>query len=285
MSVRYVESRQQGAGAAEAAHPLSVEGKDRPATAFVPADRHEPGAVAPVGPEPCRCCASRRDCLMAVLLRAMSPDQNNPLFHSHILRAGEHVFFAGDGFKFLRVVKSGSVKTYMTSKKGEEHVVTFLMPGDVLGVDALVGGEHQSSAMALETTAVCTAPLSRLEQLVARFSPGWLSSLLAEEVRREQRTLMMRSKKSAESRLAAFLVTLSECFRARGYSDRDFKLSMPRQDIGNYLGLTMETVSRTFTRMQCEGLLEVSRRRVIIRDFDNLNEVADMQPAIGHQAD
>jgi CRP/FNR family transcriptional regulator len=284
MSVRSEATRPERIGTEAAEHWLPGEPRGSSAAASESGARHLAGAGPAGGPEPCRSCASRRDCLMAVLARALPPDQNNHLFHSHVLHVGEHVFFAGDPLKFLRVVKSGSVKTYMTSKKGEEHVVTFLMPGDVLGVDALVGGEHESSAVALETTAICTAPLSRVEQLVGRFSPGWLLRLLAEEVRREQRTLMMRSKKSAESRLAAFLVNLSEGFRARGYSDRDFKLSMPRQDIGNYLGLTMETVSRTFTRMQCEGLLEVNRRRVIIRDFDNLSDVADMQPAIGHQA-
>jgi len=213
--------------------------------------------------EPCRSCASRRDCLMAVLVKA--------------LPAGEHVFLAGSTLEFLRVVKSGAVKTYMTSSRGEEQVVTFHMPGDILGIDALANATHESSAVALEITAICTAPLGRLEYLMERFAPGWLLKLLADEVLRGQRMLLMRGKKSAESRLAAFLITLSDRFKARGYSNREFNLSMPRQDIGNYLGLTMETISRTFTRMQVEGLLEINRRRVVIRDFDHLCDVADMQ--------
>jgi CRP/FNR family transcriptional regulator len=221
---------------------------------------------------------------MAALIQALPADTGARLFHSRVVQAGEHIFFAGDRLELLRVVKSGSVKTYMTSRKGEEHVVTFLMPGDILGADALASGKHQSSAVALETTAVCTAPLDRLETLADRFSPHWLLRLLAGEVLREQRALLMRARNSAEARLAAFLVTLSERFRARGYSEREFKLSMPRQDIGNYLGLTMETVSRTFTRMQVEGMLEVKRRHVIIRDLDHLNDVADMQVLQGRQA-
>jgi len=227
--------------------------------------------------EPCRSCASRRDCLMAVLVKALPAGANLPLCHSHVIQAGEHVFLAGSKLEFLRVVKSGAVKTYMTSRRGEEQVVTFHMPGDILGIDALANATHESSAVALETTAICTAPLGRLEYLMERFAPGWLLKLLADEVLREQRMLLMRGKKSAESRLAAFLITLSERFKARGYSNREFNLSMPRQDIGNYLGLTMETISRTFSRMQVEGLLEINRRRVVIRDFDHLRDVADLQ--------
>jgi len=231
----------------------------------------------PATGEPCRSCAARRDCLMAVLVQALPEGASIPLCHSHVLQAGEHVFLAGSKLEFLRVVKSGAVKTYMTSRRGEEQVVTFHMPGDILGIDALANATHESSAVALETTAICTAPLGRLEYLMERFAPRWLLKLLADEVLREQRMLLMRGKKSAESRLAAFLITLSERFKARGYSNREFTLSMPRQDIGNYLGLTMETISRTFTRMQVEGLLEINRRRVVIRDFDHLRDMADMQ--------
>lgn len=216
--------------------------------------------------------------MVARLMSALPRGSNSRLFRSPTLRKGDHLFHSGDRLDVLHMVKSGAVKTYMTSRKGKEHVVTFYMPGDVVGVDALARGVHESSGVALETSALCTAPVARLEKLVPRFSPDWLFRLAAEEVMREHRSVLVLGKRSAQARLAAFLITISERYEARGYSPREFSLSMPRRDIGSYLGMSIETVSRTLARMQDDGLLQVSRRRVTIRDSANLNALADIQP-------
>ncbi len=237
-----------------------------------------PAPIDAASRESCRSCAGQSTCLVQQLVQAIPAGANTFLFHSHVLQAGEHLFYAGDELTLLHVVKSGSCKIYTISDRGNEQVLAFQMPGDVLGVDALASHAHPSSAVALETTAVCTASLARIERLAERYSPGWLIGLLAGEVVREQRALLMITNKSAESRLAAFLLTLSERFAARGYSPRDFTLSMPRQDIANYLGLTVETISRTFTRLQLARMLEVNQRRVVIQDFAGLSTLAELQP-------
>jgi CRP/FNR family transcriptional regulator len=229
-------------------------------------------------PPPCRDCATRGNCPAAFLIATSARRSDAPSLHSLALTRREHVFLAGEAAEALYVVRAGSVKTYMTTGAGDEHVVTFYMAGDVIGLDALATKVHQSSAVALEAAAVCAMPFNELEKFVEH-SPHWLYSVIASELVRDQHTLMVLNKKSAESRLAGFLIDLSERFRARGYSARQFNLSMGRQDIGNHLGLAVETVSRLLTRMQQEGLLEVEGRQITICDPDNLHAMAEVRSA------
>lgn len=228
----------------------------------------------------CRTCVSRASCPVALLITAKSELSNSLLLHSHVLKKEDYVFYVGDVFDALYVVKSGSIKTYLTSETGDEHVVTFYMPGDVLGVDALGRNVHTSSAVAMEASGVCRVPLAQLEKL-AEHSLGLFFRLVYGELTRDQQRLLMLIKKGAESRLAGFLIGLSERFEARGYSPREFNLSMVRQDIGNHLGMSVETVSRLFTRMQKDGLLDVDRRHVTIRDLDSLYKLAGLEQARG----
>jgi CRP/FNR family transcriptional regulator len=200
---------------------------------------------------------------------AMMPEHAaSPHLHSHTLSQGGHVFTFGDKLKAVYIVRTGSVKSILTSGAGDEQVVSFNLPGELLGLDALEMGVHRSSAIALESTAVCSVPVTYLEELV-RHSPGglqWFLRLAGGELVHCHHAQLMLNKMTAEARLSHFLLELSRRFSEHGHSAHEFNLSMTRLDIGNHLSLAIETVSRLMTRFQRDGLLEVDRRRITIRD-------------------
>ncbi|EGW53811.1 fumarate/nitrate reduction transcriptional regulator Fnr [Candidatus Endoriftia persephonae] len=188
---------------------------------------------------------------------------------------GDHLFREGDDFHSLRVITSGSVKTYSPSEDGSEQVLGFHLPGELIGLDAIQNERHSCSARALETTAVCEIPFDSLEELSSAMPSlqHQMYCLLSREIGQETEMLTLLGKKSAEERLATFLLSFSERFKKRGFSATDFFLSMSRHEIGNYLGLAVETVSRLFTRFQEEGLLKVERKHVQLLDLPRLNDI------------
>lgn len=188
------------------------------------------------------------------------------------LARGEHLFRIGAQFQSLFAVRSGSLKTYATSEDGQEQVMGFHLPGELVGLDAIADGCHPLAARALETTSVCEIPFKDLETLSVQL-PGLQHQLLrvmSQEIRDDEQNMVILGQKSAEERLASFLISLSDRFRRRGFSATQFNLSMSRSDIGNYLGLALETVSRLFTRFQNEGLLRVDRKHIELLDRDRL---------------
>ena len=191
------------------------------------------------------------------------------------LHRGDHLFREGEPFKALYIVKTGSVKTYAPSEDGGEQVLGFHLPGEIIGLDAIQLEAHGCSAKILETTAVCEVPFDRLEELSSSIPSlqHQMYKLLSKEIGQDTEMLMLLGKKNAEERLAAFLVSLSDRFRRRGFSAKDFYLSMSRHEIGNYLGLAVETVSRLFTRFQDEGLLHVDRKHIELIDLDGLQAI------------
>jgi CRP/FNR family transcriptional regulator, anaerobic regulatory protein len=223
----------------------------------------------------CNNCASR-ECCLGSRLTGLADNRTLGVKHRHTLNCREHLFHAGDVLEAIYVVKSGAVKLYLTAEDGSEQVVAFYMPGEVLGLDALGSGAHHSSAVVLERSSFCVIPLASLDR-----TPGChqlLYKLLAMELTRDHHTIELITRKDAETKMANFLLDLSERFRARGFSASGFNLSMKRNEIGNHLGLAVETVSRILTRFQDEGLLSVKRRQVQIHDFNGLKRLA------GHQA-
>ncbi|MEK7262335.1 MAG: fumarate/nitrate reduction transcriptional regulator Fnr [Pseudomonadota bacterium] len=188
---------------------------------------------------------------------------------------GEHLFRAGDPFQAIYAVRSGSVKTYAVSEDGGEQVTGFHLSGELFGMDAISSGTHCCSAMVLERSSVCEIPFDRLEELGARI-PSLMRQtvrIMSKEILRDKR-IMQITKNSAPGRLAAFLLGLSERFHERGFAAQEYHLSMSRIDIGNYLGLADETVSRLFTRFQEDGLLAVERKRIRLIDTPRLQAVA-----------
>jgi CRP/FNR family transcriptional regulator len=201
------------------------------------------------------------------------------------LHRGDFLFRNGQSFRSLYVVKTGSVKTYTPSEEGGEQVLGFHLPGEIIGLDAIDKEVHACSAKVLETSAICEVPFSRLEELSNRIPSlqHQMYRLLSKEISHDTELLLVLGKKSAEERLAAFLLSMSKRLRQRGLSPTDFYLSMSRHEIGNYLGLAVETVSRLFTRFQDEGLLKVDRKHVELIDMEALEAIVVRATADNHQ--
>lgn len=182
------------------------------------------------------------------------------------IRRGEHLFQVDFPFQAIYAVRSGSIKTYVPTANGNEQITGFHLPGELLGLDAISTGHHPCAAKALETTSLCEIPFDRLEELSEQIPSlqHQLLRIMSKEILHDHNLLTLLGKKSAEERLAALLVGLSDRYQQRGFSPLEFNLSMSRNDIGNYLGMAVETVSRLFSRFQEEGLLKVARKHVHI---------------------
>jgi len=190
---------------------------------------------------------------------------------------GEYLFRMGDPFHSVYAIRAGSIKIYTTNQNGQEQIIAFHLPGDLVGLDAIQGEVHTCSARALETVSVCEIPFDRLEALSHKI-PGLqhhLLKLMSEELQHEHCHLAILARAPVEARLASFLTRLSERFRERGYSATEFNLSMSRNDIANTLGMAVETISRLFSQFQEQGLLRVERKHVQILDMPALVELSN----------
>jgi CRP/FNR family transcriptional regulator len=194
------------------------------------------------------------------------------------LARGHHVFHLGDEFSALYAIRCGSVKTYTITEDGSEQITGFHLPGEIIGLDAINASRHPCGAKTLEITSICDIPFNRLEELALRV-PGLARQLLrimSREIHADEELLTLLGKKSAEERLASLLLSLSRRFQQRGFSPHEFRLSMSRNDIGNYLGLAVETISRLFTRFQQQGLIEVRQKYIRLQNIEQLQEVAGL---------
>ncbi|MEQ8232963.1 MAG: cyclic nucleotide-binding domain-containing protein [Gammaproteobacteria bacterium] len=191
-------------------------------------------------------------------------------------KRGQHIIRQGDQLEYLYVLRSGSAKSYFDSSDGLEQIVAFHYPGDLLGFDAVGDGHHQSSVVALETAALCRISYAELEQSMLQSPKLWHEVMRAasRQMLDKNAHALMLGQKSAVGRFASFLLDVSARLAARGCSRSEFNLSMPRQDIANYLSLAVETVSRLFGELQSSGAIAVDRRFVQIRCFDTLRSVA-----------
>jgi CRP/FNR family transcriptional regulator len=224
----------------------------------------------------CKNCSLSTLCLPLGLDPQDVEQLNNIIKRGRPYHRGDHVFVEKSAFSSLRVITSGSVKTYTPDENGEEQVLGFHLPGELIGLDAIQDGKHNCSAIALETTGVCEIPFDRLEHLssIIPSLQHQIYRLLSREIGHETEMLTLLGKKSAEARLATFLISLSSRMQHRGFSPRDFFISMSRHEIGNYLGLAVETISRLFTRFQDEELLLVERKHLQLLDIPRLQEMA-----------
>ena len=221
----------------------------------------------------CNICESRGGCLGMQLLN--SYDVSNHLSQAkRINRKGEHVFREGEEADAFYVVRSGSIKSYLVTEDGEEQVLGFYLPGDVFGLDTSEALKRMSSSITLETTSLCRFPHAYLADKAQGFN---LLKITAEQMQRDHNLVLMLARKDADGRIASFLDDLACRYWSRGYSASAFLLSMSRQDIGCYLGLAVETVSRTLTRFQECGVLQVNRREVEILDHAILRKIAGIR--------
>ena len=187
------------------------------------------------------------------------------------------LYRAGDKFSVLYAIRAGSCKTALLANDGQGQVAGFHMAGEIIGVDGVGTDIHECEAIALEDMEVCRLPFDQIEhlaQLSEKFAHA-LHKLLSQESARIHTLMIVLGAMRAEQRLAMFLVNLSQRYRARGYSSCEFVLRMTRAEIGSYLGLKLETVSRLFSRFQQEGLLQVKGRDVRLLDRAALSRLVD----------
>ncbi len=193
------------------------------------------------------------------------------------LHRGDFLFRNGDRFRSLYVVKTGSLKTFAPSAEGGSRCSASTCPAELVGLDAIDEDAHACSAQVLETSAICEIPFPRLEELTATIPSlqHQMYRLLSKEIAHDTDMLLLLGKKNAEERLGAFLLSMSGRLAKRGLSATDFHLSMSRHEIGNYLGLAVETVSRVFSRFQEDGLMRVDRKHIELYDLDGLESVVN----------
>ncbi|MBI2312254.1 MAG: helix-turn-helix domain-containing protein [Betaproteobacteria bacterium] len=222
-----------------------------------------------------------RCCLRELCAPIDVTPQQEDLLHALVkqqhlsIRRGDHLYRGGMPFHSLFAIHTGSFKTYMLTDDGRERVEGFYLSGDMLGMDGISGDTYTLSAVALEDTGICVLPFHRLEELT-RESPvvqRQFHRMMSREILRDKGIMMMLGQMTAEERLAAFLLNLSQRYEARGFSATELSLRMSRQDIANYLGLKPETVSRLLSRFQDDGIIAISGKNVHIVHIDRLRAV------------
>lgn len=192
------------------------------------------------------------------------------------LHKGDYLFESGAPLNAIYAVRSGSFKSYTLSEQGDEQITGFHLAGDLVGFDAINKMQHQSFSQALETSMVCEIPFETLDELAGKLPKlrQQIMRLMSSEITYDQEMLLLLNKKSAEERLASFIYNLSERFGERGFSRKEFRFTMTRGEIGNYLGLTVETISRLLSRFQKADLIKVEGKFITILDNDALAKTA-----------
>lgn len=195
------------------------------------------------------------------------------------LQKSEHLYRENDNFASVYAVRSGTIKTYRLTSDGQEQVTGFYFPGEIIGMDGISKDHYANSAKALETASVCEIPFNSLEQLSTQFPSmqRHFFQLMSQEITNDQQLITLLSKNSAEERVAALLTSISARNARRKLSATSFRLPMSRTDIGNYLGLTIETVSRVFSRFNKQGLINVEGKEVTLLDSDGLRDIAGVK--------
>ena len=225
----------------------------------------------------CETCHAAKYCMFAALNFSEQDEFKKMVRHQTPLQRGEHAFIAGDRLESIHVVHSGSVKSYIDSSDGERQITGFHLPGDVLGLNGMHLKTHTDSVDALETSDVCQIDFAQFDH-ASKSKPMLRQQLLIAAYRQlshGQKMMLMLGKVSAERRLAYFLLDLSQRAQEHDLSPDLITLSMTRQDIANYLGLVVETVSRLFTKLQRSGIIAVERRTVNILDQQRLESIAE----------
>jgi len=197
------------------------------------------------------------------------------VIHHRRINRGETLFTAGESFSAIYVVHAGFFKTEVLFPDGRSQVTGFQMAAEMLGLDGIGTDHHTCNASALEDSDVCVIPFQRMTSLLREIGPlqSHFHKLMSREIVRDHRVMMLLGTMRAEERVAAFLINLSKRFTTRGFSPSEFNLRMTREEIGSYLGLKLETVSRAFSRFQENGLVAVQQRKINIIDIDALQRM------------
>lgn len=223
----------------------------------------------------CATCSLRELCLPCGLAGQDIVCLDELIYARKQLKRGQSIYRDGDPFHSLYAVRSGFFKSNLQLQDGREQVTGFHMTGEVMGMDGIDTGKHTSSAVALEDGEVCAlsyAQLISLSRDVHTLLPRF-HRMMSREIVREHGVMLLLGSRRADQRLAFFLLNLSQRFTARDHSPSEFNLGMSREEIGSYLGLKLETVSRMLSRFQCDGLIGVQQRQIRILDLAGLKRI------------
>jgi CRP/FNR family transcriptional regulator len=253
--------------------PVAAQITPQPTTVFLRqveplTDVRRPGLT-------CAKCNLRETCLSGGVPAEDLERIENIVYARRRIKRGERLFNAGDTFRGLFAIRSGFFKTSLVDGEGRDQVTGFFMGGELLGMDGLGSGRYKDHAIALEDSDVCVMPYSLIEE-VALEVPSLqrrLHTFLAREIGRGHGVMLLLGLMCAEERLATFLINLSRRLLHRGYSGSNFVLRMTREEIGSYLGLKLETVSRLFSAFQKSGLIGIQQKQVSIVDIKGLERI------------
>ena len=195
------------------------------------------------------------------------------------IKRGGMLFRNGERFTSLYAIRTGFFKTCVATEDGRDQVTGFQMAGEIIGLDGIVNDQHTCDAVALEDAEVCVMPFDRIEEISREVTAlqSHVHKIMSREIVREHGVMLLLGSMRAEERLAAFVLNLVQRLHARGFSQSELVLRMTREEIGSYLGLKLETVSRTFSKFVEDGIVEVKQRHVRILDTDALKRIVNQQ--------
>ncbi len=224
----------------------------------------------------CSRCAFKELCQPAPSMAAEVGRIDAVVKRSRRLKKGDYLFHNGDEFDSLYVIRTGFLKTVIASQDGRDQVTGFFMSGELVGMDGMCNQTHHCDAVALEDTEVCELPYRNMEELCLAVPELQLHfyRLFSQEIVRDQNVMLLLGNMRAEERLAAFLLNLSQRLKKRGLAANDFILRMSREEIGSYLGLKLETVSRTLSKFSQEGLIQVEYKHIRLLKPERLKQLA-----------
>jgi CRP/FNR family transcriptional regulator len=196
------------------------------------------------------------------------------------VKRGTALFRNGETFNALYAIRTGFFKTCIATEDGRDQVTGFQMAGEIIGLDGIVNDHHTCDAVALEDAEVCVMPFDRIEELSREVTAlqHHVHKIMSREIVREHGVMLLLGSMRAEERVAAFLLNLVQRLHARGFSQSELMLRMTREEIGSYLGLKLETVSRTFSKFVEDGIVEVKQRHIRILNTEALQRIVNLQP-------
>ena len=223
----------------------------------------------------CSTCSLRELCLPVGLRPDEFEQLDTVIKQSHRLKKGEFLFRSGESFHSLYAIRTGFFKTTVASQDGRDQVTGFFMSGELIGMDGICTHSHSCDAVALEDSEVCELPFGHMEALSKEIPSiqTHFFRLMSREIVRDQGVMLLLGNMRAEERIAAFLLNLSQRLHHRGFAANDFILRMSREEIGSYLGLKLETVSRTLSRFHQEGLIVVEHKHIRLLKPELLNQM------------
>ena len=226
----------------------------------------------------CQNCPVNNLCLTATLTKNEISLLDDIVEHPKALQKSETLIYAGEELSYVYVVRKGSIKTFSITQDGEEQITGFHQAGELIGIDALASRRHKSFAKAMETTEYCAIPYEALDALAIKVPEihHQLMNVMSNEISKHYDLMLTLNQRTAEQRLATFLIEMykqSECYLAQP----GINLNMTRGEIGNYLGLALETVSRLMSRFKKEKLIELNKREVKVLNFPKLHEIAGVE--------